>query len=255
MSRFGTFTPGRGEQRVDVHRFLKEENRAFFVQFTEEITKELVDRLRIFFELHPRVPPEFRFVWREHDGEKCDTDQVNSKIHIGVEGNNRERMFPAVLVRDVSGNILDLYMAQKMGDLVTANPAFAAAPEPDSLTGDPEKPPEFLELGERLGGKVDMQVTLNLESKSRAQVDILADLVLYSLVGPIRRELHKKGMNWLPNRGTLGGVTTEQYTAQELIYRRLIGFGLQVEWYDDFYYEGVTVEAIQDSVITLLPAQ
>lgn len=255
MNRFGTFLPGKGEQRVDTARFLKEENRVFFLQFSEVVTKEIVTRLRTYFEIHPRVPADFRFVWRLHEGEKCDTDQVNSKLHVGVEGNSRERQFPAVLVKDVSGNLLDLYLGQKMGDLVMGNPVFLAAPEPDELTGDPEKPPEFLEVGERLGGKIDLQVTLSVEAKSRPQVDTLADLVIYALMGPVRRELHKQGMNWLPNKGTLGSVSTEPYTNQDLIFKRNIGFGLQVEWYDDFYFEGITVEAIQESVITLLPAQ
>ena len=253
--RFGILSPGTGEQRLNRGGLFLSELRVFYFGFIEAITKEVINRYRFFFESNVCIPAEVRYVFElDENGERCDTDQDATGIHISATYHDKERFFPSILVSDVSGNILDLYLARKMGSLVINNPAFDIAIDPDEDTCDPEKPPEILEIGERLGGKINVTVTLQIEAYQRPELDQICDLALYALIGPIKRKLRQKGYIWLPNQGSVSGISEVEYTTGQPVLRRTIGFGLQSEWYDDFFFEGITVEAVNDETLTLITA-
>lgn len=216
----------------------------FYLQFTRDIKTLIIDNLRIYFERNPKTA-EFRWVGKIVDTATGvqDTDTECSKIHIAHDYSDNVKLLPSVKVKSVGGRIRDLYLGQKLGTLVKNNPKWTPTASSDI--------PRYIEVGERIGGKIDMTATLSIKARSPVENDMVTDLVLLGIVGPIRREFYKENAVWLPDQGSVGNDTVEEETALGKVFSRTMSFGLQVEWYDDFLYQAVTVEDIESDPIYL----
>lgn len=232
------------------------ELREFYQAFVKCTGETMIRLFRDFFAHNIRVPQQFRWVGETSlDAEgnpKVDTDafgndytcQVTdptSGIVIGAEYGEGTENYPSLLLSDISGNINDLWLAsQKVATIYMANPKFRAG------VTDPEfQQPQWIEIGQRLSGKMELTITFKIRGNTKPERDQITDLVLHALVGPVRRDLYRLALNWLPNRGTIGGDAIEELTATRKIHVRSITFGLQTEWFDDFIYNAVTIEDLR----------
>lgn len=251
MSLYEQPGPGNRELILDPRTGLTLELRGFYQQFVKGTTEKVIQAMRCFFQDNPRVPDSLRWVGTalldengapvvNPDGQPCLETSPSSGITIGAEYGDLVESYPSILVSSVSGNINDLWLNnQKTGTIYLKNPRF-----------DPEVPAEdrteqeFIEIGERLSGKCTFTVALTIRDQSKPARDLVTDLLLHGLVGPIRRDFHRLSMNWLPDQGSIGGDGKEELTSGTPVHTRSISFGLQTEWADDFFYPGVTVTDI-----------
>lgn len=216
----------------------------FYIQFIKDIKKLVIDNLRIYFELNPKTV-NYRWVGKivnVSTGER-DTDIECSKVHISNEYSDNVKLLPSVKIKSAGGRIRDLYLGQKLGTLIKENPEWT--------TNGSDDIPRYIEVGERVGGKVDLTVNLVVKSRSVVENDEVTDLTLLGLVGPIRREFYRENAVWLPDQGSVSNEAVEEETAQGKVFVRPMSFGLQVEWYDDFLYQAVTVEDIEGDPVYL----
>lgn len=206
----------------------------FYFGFTRDIRKIIVRDLRVFFGSHPRVPSRFRFVGKSPDPEveipflESETDIINSKVRIAGGYSDSERLFPEILVLRVGANINDLFLGQKMG----------------SLYANVEKTPgqfSSQEIGERLGGQLTVQVGLKVavQGGGPSELDDICDVLIYGLVGPVRKRIQQRRLVWVPNSTVVSSEKEENQTNNSKIFSRDINFSLIADWYDDFYIDGV----------------
>lgn len=245
---YGVVSPGTGEKLIDVVSCLTLENSSFYFLFVKDLTEIVIRELRNFFKSNPRVPASLRWVGSLvtlEDGTTCEETADTSPIHIAAEyGDNPER-YPSILVSDVNGDINDLWLDnQVVGTLIVPNPDFVLSSAPEDEVDIPLLKPEFLEVGQRLQGKMEFNITLTVRDEQKPARDLVFDVLLHGLVSPLRRRWHELNLNWLPNRGTIGGDAVEELTEGGKVHVRTITFGLQTEWIDDFFFPAITVEDI-----------
>lgn len=258
MSLRQIIRPGTGELLYDPSSGLQLELGAFYEAFTKCVGETTINVFRAFFAGNMRVPADMRWVGSpvlDKTGKPiveidafgntwdCQVTDKSSPIDVGSEFGEKAERYPSVLLSSISGNINDLWLNnQKVGKIFTPNPAF------NPTVGDLDaREPQYLEIGERLSGKMELTLTYKVSAYTKPSRDRLVDLVLHALVGPARRDFHRLALNWLPNRGTIGGDEVRDYTETLKIHSRVISFGLQTEWIDDFFYNAVTVKDIQSS--------
>lgn len=209
----------------------------FFFSFIEELRKFTVRDIRYFFATHPRVPDRFRWLGKNDpnvplNGYFGETDP-SSKIQISGPYSDAERIYPEVIVEKIGANINDLWLGQKMGQLVIYDP-------PDPTTGAQN----YREVGERRGGKFTSNISLRVAAVGQGPQDLdqVCDLLAYGFVVPIRQRMEKRGQIWIPNSATVSQDIVEDYTNTEKRFVRNIGFQTLSEWYDDFLFDGVSFD-------------
>ncbi len=212
-----TVTPVETDQRITG------EVKVFFLGFLDNITQSIVEDLREFFRINLRTPERFRW----HEDREC------SKIWISNEYPEEERKFPYILVTDVSGNVND-FLGKKMGDLLLESTGKA--------------------VGTRRGGKAYFTVTLKVATLSTPDRNQLTDTLLHALSWPVYKEMAKRGLPFAPNTLATGGEIEEPHEGSERarIYSRTVTFQVVGEWWDDFYWNGVTMEDITTGDLTYL---
>lgn len=240
--------PGTGETISDSgdFPFLVLEQRSFFFSFTEDVTKAVVAEIRKFFRDNPRVLSQYRWVGKTFTtpaGKSIEETDIDSPIHIYAAYPDQPRRYPSIELSNVSANLQDLWLRQDAGTILSDNPRF--------LT-DPTQP-EVLEVGEHLSGKIEFSITLTVRSRLAAERDILTDMLMHGLVGPLRRAWYSQNLNWLPNQGRVNAASEESDSAQQKVFNRQISFGLQGTWEDDFFYQAITIEDIIPESIRLDP--
>lgn len=235
-----TFTQPPQDDREDViepSTGIPAEGSAFFLQFIRDVSKDIVQALRSYYSTNPRTV-EFRWVGKATEN-GIDTDQSSTKLSIAVQFAHNENFYPQLNVAEVTANFQDLFINSKVGNLVIPNPRFNLS------TDDDFKESEFLEVGYRRSGKLNFTINLKIIAQNVPETDKIADSVIHGLVGPVRDELERKGYAWLPNQGRITQAMEENYTKKNRLFSRVVSFGLMGEWYDDFYYNTVTVEGVE----------
>lgn len=257
---FGTPPPGEREQIVDDRSGLTLENTAFYFAFVSDTTKVIVEQLRRFFATNPRVRAAgYRWVGVIRENGEVETSP-ESKVHISAEHPDQAKRWPSVMVREVAGNIRDLWLGQKEGTLYAPNPDFSEFDHSQAqISGDQYDEPEFIEVGERWGGMFEMRVTLSVKSVgvgARTECDVVGDLVLHGLTMPLRRAWAERAFNWMPDGGSFSGATLNplQNMDRDKEGERTITFGLQTDWHDDFFYIAEIVERIDLNRVYLVGA-
>lgn len=245
MSTFETPYPPNQLTRIDEVNSFPLREKAFFHQFTLDVGKTVITQVRNFFEKNVRVPAEYRWVGITNENGSIETNQTLSKVHIASAYNDNESMVPSILLENTSLNLLDLWLNhRKMGVLVVKNKLF--------VRGLDE--PEFLEVGYRLGGKMNGTVMLSVRGLLPVECDHLSDLLTFGMVGPIRWNLEKLNYNFLPNQGNISNRSAEPSgEAKKPNFLRTHSYGLFLEWYDDFFYDTITVEDVEAGELTILP--
>lgn len=221
------------------------EQREFYYGFVEEVKTSMVDELRFYFRDNPRTT-EFRWVGRALTEGKIETDPERTKVHVAVEFADNVQKYPSVLVGGVQARIRDLWFNNPTHSFYIDNPDYSAtAKAAAEAAGQDYNIPERLQVGERLTGRLDFTVTLNVRALSEAELDRLSDLVLHGLIGQVRYNLQRAGMIWLPDQGSTTGTQTESLSQRQVVHQRSISFGLRTEWFDDFYYQAVNIAAVR----------
>jgi hypothetical protein len=247
---FGNYSPGEGEL-IDVTNSIELDERVFYYGFIEDVVTTVVRELRMYFRDNPRTS-SYRWVGKALTGGANETDIDNTKIHISPEYSDNPRKYPSVLVQDVNMNLQDLFLGQIMGDLVIENPSYDPAHVEDPYVVDAkDNQIRYLEVGKRFGGKANCTVTLNIRSYQRLERDRICDLVIHGMVLPIREALYKNAMNFLPNTAATSAAGVEDITETEKVYVRNFVFGLQVEWYEDFFYDTPTITDLSTARVYL----
>lgn len=236
--------PNQLTRKDEVNNFTLRE-KAFYHQFTLDVGNTVIKQVRNFFEKNVRVPADYRWVGIANKNGSIETNQTLSKIHIASAYNDNESMVPGILLENTSLNLLDLWLNhQKMGVLVIKNSRFIRGLEE----------PEFLEVGYRLGGKMNGTVLLTVRGLTPYECDNLSDLLTFGMVGPIRWNLERCNYNFLPNQGNISNRSAEQTgEAKRPNHLRTHSYGLYLEWYDDFFYDTITVEDVEAGELTILP--
>lgn len=241
---------GQREQLVDAD-FTQLEERSFYFSFVEDVTKIVSIEFKNYFATNPRVPKRFRWIPSSVISGKNETD-LDSPLHIHAAHEDQPRRYPELEVTSVSGNIQDIFMGQRAGTLYIYNPKFNESLFQEYLDQGVEYlEPQIKEVGERLTGKMELNVKLTVRTRLPLERDRLTDLVLHGLVGPVRRRFHEQALNWLPNRGIFSEQANEEDTNQQPVFTRTVVFGLQGEWYDDFYYTSAQTLASVEDVIPI----
>jgi hypothetical protein len=233
---FGNRDPGEGEL-IDVTDDLQMEERVYYYGFIEEIVTNVVREVRAYFRDNPSTSA-YRWIGKSLTGGAYETDMDVTKIHISPEYSDNPRKYPSIMVQDVNLNLNDLFLGQNMGSLVIQNPDFDPTFTPDPyVSNTKDNTNRYIEVGERLGGKAQGSVTLNIRALSRLERDRVTDLLLKGMVVPIRRALAKLAMNFVPNSASTNAGAPEDLTEEQKIFTRNFTFSLQVEWYSDFFYD------------------
>lgn len=239
MTSNSNITPGQRETISDDGQFpyVILEQRAFFFSFVEDVTKIVVGEIRKFFRDNPRVLSQYRWVGRSFtnsSGQVIEESDMDSPIHIYAAYPDQPRRYPSIELSNVSANLQDLWLGQHAGTIFADNSRYITDPTQAKV----------LEVGERLSGKIEFSVTLTVRSKLAAERDILTDMLMHGLVGPLRRAWYRQNLNWLPNQGRVNAESEESDSAQQKIFNRQISIGLQGTWEDDFFYQAITIEDV-----------
>lgn len=250
----GSFPPGQGELFYDPTSGLNLELRSFYEAFLKDTGETVIRLLRCFFASNPRVPTGYRWIGQpvlDINGQPiidedafcrswpCEVTDSTSPIDVGAEYHDGPEKYPSVLLSSMTANINDLWLShQKVGKIFKINPAY------DPTADEEVRRAQCLEVGERLSGKLEISVTLKISAFTKPQRDRLTDLVIHAFVGPVRRDLYRLALNWLPNRGIIGGDEVRDYSETLKIHSRIFTFGLQSEWIDDFFYNAPNLEGV-----------
>jgi len=187
---------------------------SFYLGFIETWTKTLQAQLRAFFDTNPR------------------TANFWNKVHIAEEWGTERQYYPAVIISGTTVNLQDLFLAKKMGTL-----SFLQKDGTERL------------IGERLGGRFKLSTTLKVGAFTTPDRDILHDLLMYGMVGPLGWSLMKEGFVWVANSGQSGPPTVEQpEKLGQAVHVRTLGFSVESEWFDDFYFNGVDISQINADI-------
>lgn len=211
-----TFQPDR-MQDEGTYRYTGPEQgdvtlRSFYYGFIKTFNEALIQELRNFIETNPRAI--------------CFRDETGGIIHIGEAWPTEPQKYPAIMVERTDASLQDLFLAGKQGALYI-----------DYGNNN------LKEVGERLGGRVKLNTSLKLATFNTPQRDALADLILYALVGPVKWNLTYRGFVQVPNSANIGPENVENpEQLGQALYTRSIGFSVESEWFDDFYYNGVEIQ-------------
>lgn len=104
--------------------------------------------------------------------------------------------------------------------------------------------PEYFEVGQRLGGKAELTLSVTCRAYTLPELDKVTDLLIHGLVGQIRRVCYQNALNLQPDSTSFGNYQTEQLTEAQKVFSRTVSLGLQTEWYDDFYWQAVTISDV-----------
>lgn len=205
----GTYDPLVDEQEQSF------ELRSFYLGFIRQFKEVLIAQIRAFFENNPRA--------------SCFLDdQGNSKVHVVEAFGDEKRLFPSVVVQRTDGVIQDLFLASRLGTIYSQSP-----------DGKREQ------IGFRQGGKLKFNVTLQVGAFNTTTRDSLFDLLAYALVGPLHWSLMAVGIDREPNSVSIGAESVENVEKLgQAIYTRGLTVAFLSEWYDDFFYNGVTITDI-----------
>lgn len=237
---FQRLPKGLRETDVDALSGLELEVVESLFSFTDDVSRTLVEELRKYFQKNPRTA---RYRWRGllRDNGEVETS-IDSAIHVSIDHPSQPKRWPYVMIRSVSADVMDLWLGQKEGTLIAPNPNYSqldAAAAKASHDDYDEQP--YIEVGERIGNQLNATVTLVVGAVGegpRAECNAVSDLVIHGLVYPLRKALAARGLNWIPGRGRVDAeeLVPIQGSERDKECMRTISFGLQVEWYDDFFY-------------------
>lgn len=227
------------------------ETRDTYFAFNQELATALIEELRRFFGSNPKVPMDCRWVGKQVDQARVDTDLDKTNVQISVHKPDNPRKFPQIVLNSISGRSRDQWFSQTGGALVIDNPDFSQADkEAAEALGEDYLEPEQLTVGERKTGKCDATLTLTVRAYSDAELDIFSDLVLHAFHGQVRRNLTLVGINWMPDTLSWSGNNQETLTERQPVSVRTFTFGLQGEWYDDFNYLTGNISDVVTGTIT-----
>lgn len=249
-----TFTrpaPGDREQLVDAQSGLRLEATAFYQSLVSSTSRAVIDEIRDYFAINPAAR-DYR--WRGATRENGQVETASeSKIHIAVAHPDQGVSWPYVVLRSVGGSLQDLWLGQRMGTLVAPNPNYSRFEAVEARRRDEDyDEPREIDVGERFGGKLTLNVRLEvgtIGTAPTAENAVVVDLLLHGLFLPIRRLLSKRGIEWIPGTGSFSDeeVTPRQGVQERTLEaRRTVAFAVQTEWYSDFFY---TVPAITDVLV------
>lgn len=213
-------------------------NTAFYFQFVQQLTDDLIQSLRDYFTFNPRVPSTLRWVGKPANSGGSETDNQRTGIHVSAEHADNEQFYPSVLVASVNANLDDFFLnRQNRTPIVVDNPLF----DPKIAIADQEAPQQ-IELGFSMSGKTTFTVTLRIRGNQPPELDQVTDVVIHGLIGPVRRELeHKYQYNYVPGSARVSDRSTETYTNKSPIHARTITLSLYGSWEDVFYYSDPNV--------------
>ena len=239
--------PGDREQIVDPRSGLHMEAVALYEAMLTWTSRVAISEIRTYFQINPDAKA---YRWRGvvRDNGEVETSK-DSKIHVAMGHPEQDRFWPYIVLKSIGGQQQDLWLGQKEGSLIAPNPAYSRADAIQAQRdGDDYAESEYLDVGERRGGKL----TLNLKFEvgalgGKAENLRVTDSFLHGLQVAIRMGLEQRGLAWIPNSNTIGDEDTPplqgaQERSRETI--RVVSFSLWTGWHRDYYYTAPIVDDV-----------
>lgn len=239
--------PGAGgrEIRTDLENTgLVLEQREFYFGFIREVKERLVDEIRTYFRDNPRTIT-YRWVGSQTHSGGAETDLSRSKVLISSTRPDKPQKMVSILVANASGRPRDLWFNVPTLRFWIDNPEYSTVDKAAvEATGAEYLIPQRLMVGERLTGRTDWTVQIEVRAIQEPEVDMVGDLLHHGLVGQIRIALERLGLNWMPDAASISGLSEEKLSERQVMLTRTYSIGLRTDWYDDFFYQAVNISDV-----------
>lgn len=240
--------PGPGQRELVRANGLTLEERSFYLGFLRETGTVVVEELRNYFQRNPHAR-DYRWRGVARGNNQIETAD-DSPIGISFKRPDRLKQWPYIVVRSVRGNLQELWLGKKNGTLVIPNQDYSEFAEVEAARrGDLYEIPEYLEVGERLGGSMRMDVVLEVGTVGgpHYENDTVADLIILAMARALPAAFAARNMTWVVNSQQVLDEIERPLQGDEVNIEtiRPISFSLWNQWYQDFYYTAPTVDEIE----------